>query len=66
MSAVSAEQIVAQVETLPRLPAAAMRLIRLLHNADSTLDQIVDTVRFDQTITTQLLRACNSAYWKTR
>lgn len=63
MNTLSLDQVVSRVETLPRLPAATMRLVSVLHDPDSTLEEIVDTVRYDQTITAQLLRLANSSYF---
>mgnify|MGYP000215212044 CR=1 FL=1 len=63
MTTLSLDQVVSRVETLPQLPAATMRLVGVLHDPDSTLDEIVETVRYDQTITTQLLRLVNSSYF---
>ncbi len=62
MTALTLDQIVAHTTTLPRLPAAAMRLVGVLGDPDSSLDEIVESIRFDQTITAELLRYCNSAY----
>lgn len=55
------DQIVAQVELLPRLPDTAVRLLRVIGDATSSLDQIVDTIRYDQAMTAEVLRRSNAA-----
>lgn len=63
MTAVLLDQLVRRAESLPKLPGASARLIPIISNPTSTLQQIVDVIRFDQTVTTELLRLCNSAYF---
>lgn len=63
MTALRLDQLVQRAETLPKLPDTSVRLIRVISDPDSTLRQIVEVIRFDQTVTTQLLRLCNSAYF---
>ncbi|MBU0639183.1 MAG: HDOD domain-containing protein [Planctomycetes bacterium] len=55
------EQILERVATLPRLPDASVRLVEVLNNPNSTIVEIVDTIRYDQAITAEVLRLCNSA-----
>lgn len=55
--------LVARVEALPPLKANATRLIDVISNPSSTLNEIVETIRYDQAITAQVLRLCNSAYY---
>jgi putative nucleotidyltransferase with HDIG domain len=57
------DQIVARVDTLPTLPDTVHRLIAVVSNPDSTLQQIVDVIRYDQALTAEVLRLCNSAYF---
>lgn len=63
MTTLELEQIVAQLESLPKLPDTTMRLIHVINDPASSIEQIVDTIRFDQSVTTQLLRLCNSAFF---
>ena len=63
MIALQLNQLVDQVESLPKLPDTTMRLIRVINDPASTFQQIVEVIRFDQTVTTELLRLCNSAYF---
>jgi HD-like signal output (HDOD) protein len=63
MKAVQLDQLVQRAESLPKLPHASARLIPIISDPTSTLQQIVDVIRYDQTVTTELLRLCNSAYF---
>jgi HD-like signal output (HDOD) protein len=57
------EAIVESADALPKLPDTTLQLIRVVNDPDSTIDQMVDIIRYDQTVTTELLRLCNSAYF---
>lgn len=58
-----ANEIVKKIGTLPPLPDTAMKLIRVVNDPRSTVDDIVETIRYDQAITAEVLRLCNSAYF---
>ena len=57
------DQIVDRVASLPRLPNTVVRLVSVVGDPNSTLPQIVETIRYDPTLTAELLRLCNSAYY---
>lgn len=59
----SAEAILKQVQSLSPLPGTLTRLITVLDNPTSSVDDIVDVIRYDEAITTQILKLCNSAYF---
>ena len=59
----SLNDLIAKVEALPPLQTNATRLIEVISDPGSTLNEIVETIRYDQAITTQVLRLCNSAYY---
>ena len=63
MIARTLEQIVERVTEMPRLPDTASRLIQVINNPASSVEQIVDIIRYDPTVTADLLRLCNSAYF---
>lgn len=63
MTAAQQDAILARVDALPALPAAAYRLTRIIQDPDCKLKDVVDTIRFDSSVTAQLLRICNSAYY---
>ena len=63
MSSQTIDQLVECVERIPRLPDTAMRLISTLSDPGSSIGEIVDCIRYDQAITAEVLRLCNSAYF---
>lgn len=63
MSTQMIDEIIARVGTLPPLPDTLYRLVSVVGDPASTLAQIVETIRYDQTLTAEVLRLCNSAYF---
>jgi len=59
----SVEDIISQVSSLPLLPDTALKLMNVMNDPQSTIDNIVDSVKYDQAITGEVLRICNSAYF---
>lgn len=57
------DQLIDRLDALPQLPRNAVRLVRVVNDPTSSFQEIADTIRFDQTITTELLKLCNSAYF---
>jgi putative nucleotidyltransferase with HDIG domain len=57
------DQIVERVGSLPRLPDTVVRLVSVVSDPTSTLPEIVETIQYDPTLTAELLRLCNSAYY---
>lgn len=57
------EDIIQQIESLPQLPDTAVKLMKLMGDPRSTLDDIVEAIKYDQIVTTQVLKLCNSAYF---
>lgn len=57
------DQILERAESLPRLDNTTTRLITVINDPGSSITQIVDTIRYDAAITTELLKRCNSAYF---
>lgn len=56
------DDILARVERLPRLPGATLRLIQVVHDPGSSMRDIVNTIRYDAAVTTDVLKRCNSAF----
>ncbi len=63
MITLAPEYLVERADSLPKLPDTTLRLINVVNNPDSSLDEIVEIIRYDQTVTTELLRLCNSAFF---
>lgn len=61
MTAAIADRIVAGIRALPRLPMTTLRLMEVLSDPDSSVRDVVEVIRFDPAVTTELLKLCNSA-----
>lgn len=58
-----AEDILARVGEVSPLPGTVVRLIGVVNDPRSTTQDIVEVIKYDQTVTGQILRICNSAYF---
>ena len=58
-----AEDILARVGEIPPLPGTVVSLINVVNDPHSTVQDIVDVIKYDQAVTSQMLRICNSAYF---
>jgi putative nucleotidyltransferase with HDIG domain len=63
MTANRVEDIVAAVDTLPPLPETTFRLMTVIRDPQSSIDDIVAVVKYDEVVTSEILRICNSAYF---
>lgn len=59
----SLDHLVERVKRVPRLPDTAMHLVSVLGDPSSSVPDIVETIRYDQAVTAEILRLCNSAYF---
>ncbi|MFA5864563.1 MAG: HDOD domain-containing protein [Phycisphaerae bacterium] len=59
----TAINLVERVEHLPVLPSTTVRLICLLNDKSTTIEQIVEVIQYDQNLTVQVLKLCNTAYF---
>ncbi len=62
-TATRSDEILERITSLPPLPAAIGRLLRLVNEPDVEFKEIAKTISLDQTLTAQLLRVANSAYY---
>lgn len=62
-TATASAQILQRISSLPPLPAAIGRLLRLVNEPDVEFKEIAKTISLDQTLTAQLLRIANSAFY---
>ncbi len=53
----------AQVKSLPGMPATAAKLLKLLEDTESTAAQIEEVLRYDAGLTANILKLTNSAYF---
>ena len=56
------EDILARVGEIPPLPGTVISLINVINDPHSTVQDIVDVIKYDQAVTSQMLRVCNSAF----
>ncbi len=54
--------ILNSVDTLAPMPNTAVRLMRVVNDPHSSVENIIDAIRYDQSVTSALLKICNSAY----
>jgi len=57
------KHIMAQVKAFPGMPATGVKLLKLLENPDSTASQIEEILRYDASLTANILKLTNSAYF---
>ncbi len=57
------KQIMAQVKTLPSMPAAGTRMLTMLENPDTDIDEIEEVLRQDPGLTGNVLKLSNSVYF---
>lgn len=60
------ETILLSIAKLPPFPVVIQRAIQLIHDPNSSAQQVVDAIQFDQSITANVLKVCNSAYFGLR
>jgi len=60
---VQLDSVIEQVGQLPALPATSARIIQIATDPRTGINEILDAIRYDQNITGQVLRLCNSAYY---
>lgn len=57
------QDIISRVGTLPPLPDTAVKLMEVINDPSSSVDEIVEVIRYDQAVTADVLKLCNSAYF---
>lgn len=57
------QDIVDRVRSVQPLPDTALKLMNVMGDPRSTLDSIVDTIKYDQVVTSQVLKLCNSSFF---
>src|ERR1041384_7821096 len=59
----TAQEIVTNLKNLPPVSQSALKLLSLLGNPDLDNEEIVRALKYDNTLTAKLLRACNSSFY---
>lgn len=57
------ETILARVGQLAPLPGTVLRLIQVVNDPRSTAEDVVEIIKYDQAVTAEILRMCNSAFY---
>ncbi len=57
------QEIISKIKELPILPGTTIRLVKVLTNPKATVKQVVEIIQYDQNLTAEVLRLCNSAYF---
>ncbi len=57
------QSILRKVAQLPPFPVVVQRALQLVADPNSSAQDVVDVIQFDQSITVDVLRLCNSAYF---
>jgi putative nucleotidyltransferase with HDIG domain len=58
--------IVQTIDRLPPLPAIIHQALQRINDPQSSAQDVVEIIQFDQGITSQVLKVCNSAYFNLR
>ena len=57
------DEILKAVKNIPAFPAAALKVMEIIDDPDFSLMDAADTIEYDQAITANIIRICNSAYF---
>ncbi|NVM22085.1 MAG: HDOD domain-containing protein [Desulfobacterales bacterium] len=60
------EAIIRSVEKLPPFPVAVQRAMEILDDTDASVSELISVIKYDQAITANVLKLCNSAYYGLR
>jgi len=60
------DKILKSIENLPAFPATVQKVSGLLGDPDYSIPELVGVIEYDQAITANILRMCNSAYFGVR
>ena len=57
------ERIIEEIDTLRPISHVSDKIMQILLNPDCNLSELVDIIKYDQSMTANLLRVCNSSYF---
>ncbi|MEE8399915.1 MAG: HDOD domain-containing protein [Desulfobacterales bacterium] len=57
------ERILDEIDMLKPVSPMASKAMAMLYNPDSTMREIVDVIKYDQSMTANLLKICNSSFF---
>ncbi|MEN6317566.1 MAG: HDOD domain-containing protein [Syntrophaceae bacterium] len=62
----TSDEILKSVKNIPAFPAVALKVMELIDDPDFSLMDLADIIKYDQAISANILRICNSAYFGLR
>ncbi|MFB3924430.1 MAG: HDOD domain-containing protein [Syntrophales bacterium] len=60
------DKILRSIKQMPAFPVTAQKVAAVMGNPDYSIAQVVNIIKYDPSITANLLRICNSAYFGVR
>lgn len=57
------QHILRSIDNLPPFPEVYRKATRLLQNPETSVDNLIQVLQYDQSITANVLKMCNSAYY---
>lgn len=63
---ISLDTIFKSIDYLPPFPVTVTKVMRMLRDPKVTAEELADTVKFDQALTANMLKLCNSSYYGLR
>ncbi len=60
---IQVEKILRSIAQLPPFPAVVQRALQMIADPKTSAQDVVDVIQYDQSITADLLKLCNSAYF---
>jgi len=60
------DKIIESIDHLPSFPDVALRVLNLAGSPDSNVNDIVKVIKYDQAVTANCLKLCNSSYFGLR
>jgi putative nucleotidyltransferase with HDIG domain len=60
---INVEKIIGSIKKLPPFPSVATQALKTLEDPGAAVDDVISIVEYDQAITANVLRLCNSAYY---
>ena len=60
------DKILKSIQSIPAFPVTGQRVAVVMNNPDYSVSQVVNLIKFDPSITANILKICNSAYFGVR
>ncbi|MCK4389083.1 MAG: HDOD domain-containing protein [Desulfobacterales bacterium] len=60
---INIDAIVKSIKKLPPFPTVAKKALKILDDPDASVDKLISIIEYDQAITANVLKLCNSAFY---